>query len=72
MLEGLEVVRVCFGMYIGIIIDKGFYYLVWEIVDNFVDECMVGYVNFIKIIICKDGYIEIEDNGCGIFVVKYF
>ncbi|WP_429979899.1 hypothetical protein, partial [Mycoplasmopsis bovis] len=37
------------GMYIGTITDKGLHHLVWEIVDNSVDECMAGYANFIKI-----------------------
>ncbi|MCE6056770.1 type IIA DNA topoisomerase subunit B [Mycoplasmopsis agalactiae] len=71
VLEGLEAVRVRPGMYIGTITDKGLHHLVWEIVDNSVDECMAGYANFIKITICKDGYIEIEDNGRGIPVAKH-
>ncbi len=58
-------------MYIGTITDKGLHHLVWEIVDNSVDECMAGYANYIKITICKDGYIEIEDNGRGIPVAKH-
>ncbi|WP_429994756.1 ATP-binding protein, partial [Mycoplasmopsis bovis] len=71
VLEGLEAVRVRPGMYIGTITDKGLHHLVWEIVDNSVDECMAGYANYIKITICKDGYIEIEDNGRGIPVAKH-
>ncbi|WP_429996464.1 hypothetical protein [Mycoplasmopsis bovis] len=45
MLEGLEAVRVRPGMYMGSITDKGLHHLVWEIVDNSVDECMAGYAN---------------------------
>ncbi|WP_029513679.1 DNA topoisomerase subunit B [Mycoplasmopsis primatum] len=71
VLEGLEAVRVRPGMYIGTITDKGLHHLVWEIVDNSVDECMAGFANLIKITICKDGYIEVEDNGRGIPVAKH-
>lgn len=46
-MEGLEVVWKCFGMYIGFISGEGLYYLVWEIVDNFIDEVLVGFVKLI-------------------------
>ncbi|MBZ4203426.1 DNA topoisomerase subunit B [Mycoplasma tauri] len=71
VLEGLEAVRVRPGMYIGTITDKGLHHLVWEIVDNSVDECMAGFADSIKITICKDGYIEVQDNGRGIPVDKH-
>ncbi|WP_027120380.1 DNA topoisomerase (ATP-hydrolyzing) subunit B [Mycoplasmopsis lipofaciens] len=66
VLEGLEAVRVRPGMYIGTTGIKGLHHLIWEIVDNSVDECMAGYANKVEIIITKDGYIEVSDNGRGI------
>lgn len=71
VLEGLEAVRVRPGMYIGTVGLKGLHHLVWEIVDNSVDECMAGYADKIKMVITKDNYIEITDNGRGIPVAKH-
>lgn len=66
VLEGLDPVRVRPGMYIGSTGIKGLHHLVWEIVDNSVDECMAGFANEIKITLTKDGYVQVEDNGRGI------
>lgn len=55
-------------MYIGLILERGLYYLVWEIVDNSIDEVLVGYVSYIEVVIEKDNWIKVIDNGCGIFV----
>ncbi|WXL29155.1 DNA topoisomerase subunit B [Mycoplasmopsis felifaucium] len=71
VLEGLEAVRVRPGMYIGTTGIKGLHHLIWEIVDNSVDECMAGYANEIKIVITKEGYIDVSDNGRGIPVSKH-
>ncbi|MGY5139672.1 DNA topoisomerase (ATP-hydrolyzing) subunit B [Mycoplasmopsis gallinarum] len=66
VLEGLEAVRVRPGMYIGTTGIKGLHHLIWEIVDNSVDEAMAGYANKVEIEITKDNYIVISDNGRGI------
>ncbi|TQC54013.1 DNA topoisomerase (ATP-hydrolyzing) subunit B [Mycoplasmopsis mucosicanis] len=66
VLKGLEAVRVRPGMYIGSTGLRGLHHLIWEIVDNSVDECMAGYANFVSITLTRDGYVEIEDNGRGI------
>lgn len=66
VLEGLEAVRVRPGMYIGTTGIRGLHHLIWEIVDNSVDECMAGYATQVDIIIGKDGSIEVTDNGRGI------
>lgn len=71
VLEGLEVVCKCLGMYIGSIDIKGFYYLVWEVIDNFIDEYLVGYCNCIEMIIYKDNFIIVKDDGWGILVDMY-
>lgn len=65
-LEGLEPVRVRPGMYIGSTDSRGLHHLIWEIVDNSIDEAMAGYCNKIIIKILKDGSISIRDNGRGI------
>lgn len=59
-------------MYIGFIGECGFYYLVWEIVDNLIDEVLGGYVDEIIIEILKGEVICVIDNGCGILVDIYF
>lgn len=66
VLEGLEPVRVRPGMYIGTTGIKGLHHLIWEIVDNSVDECMAGYANKVEITIGEDETIEVADNGRGI------
>lgn len=66
ILEGLEAVRKRPGMYIGSTDRKGMHHLVWEIVDNSIDEIINGYGNYIKIILHKDGSITIADNGRGV------
>lgn len=55
-------------MYIGLMSVKGLYYFVWEIVDNSIDEVLVGYCDEINVIIEKDNSIIVKDNGCGILV----
>lgn len=66
VLKGLEAVRVRPGMYIGSTGLRGLHHLIWEIVDNSVDECMAGYADKVSIKLTADGYAEIEDNGRGI------
>ncbi|WP_373436012.1 DNA topoisomerase (ATP-hydrolyzing) subunit B [Metamycoplasma equirhinis] len=65
VLEGLEAVRKRPGMYIGSIGFRGLHHLIWEIVDNSVDEAMAGYASKIDIILHSDNVIEIVDNGRG-------
>ena len=66
ILEGLEAVRKRPGMYIGSTDKRGMHHLVWEIVDNGIDEVINGYGNYIKIILEKDGSVTIADNGRGV------
>ena len=66
ILEGLEAVRKRPGMYIGSTDKRGLHHLVWEIVDNSIDEIINGYGNYIKIVLHKDGSITIADNGRGV------
>ena len=66
ILEGLEAVRKRPGMYIGSTDKRGLHHLVWEIVDNSIDEVINGYGKKIKIILYKDGSISIEDEGRGV------
>ena len=66
ILEGLEAVRKRPGMYIGSTDKRGLHHLIWEIVDNGIDEIINGYGNYIKIVMHKDGSITIADNGRGV------
>ena len=66
ILEGLEAVRKRPGMYIGSTGSRGLHHLIWEIVDNSVDEAMAGYADKVTVKLLEDGGVEVIDNGRGI------
>jgi DNA gyrase subunit B len=71
ILEGLEAVRVRPGMYIGATDQRGLHHLIYEVVDNSIDEVMAGYADTVKVIIHADSSVIIEDNGRGIPVEEH-
>lgn len=71
VLKGLEPVRKRPGMYIGGTGFQGLHHLIWEVVDNSIDEAMGGYANLVTVILRKDNTVTISDNGRGIPVEKH-
>ncbi|HCT15124.1 DNA topoisomerase (ATP-hydrolyzing) subunit B [Corynebacterium nuruki] len=66
ILEGLEAVRKRPGMYIGSTGERGLHHLIWEVVDNSVDEAMAGFATHVEVTLKDDGSVEVQDNGRGI------
>src|SRR5437667_1178786 len=71
ILEGLEAVRVRPGMYIGSTDQRGLHHLIYEVVDNSVDEAMAGFADTVSVTLQADGAVTIEDNGRGIPVEEH-
>ena len=66
IMEGLEAVRMRPGMYIGSTGIKGLHHMLWEIVDNSVDEAANGFADTVKVTLHRDQSVTVEDNGRGI------
>ena len=71
VLEGLEAVRRRPSMYIGTTGPRGLHHLIWEVVDNSVDEAMAGYASKIKVTLLEDGGVEVVDDGRGIPIDRH-
>ena len=71
VLEGLEAVRKRPGMYIGSTGERGLHHLIWEVVDNAVDEAMAGFADQVTVRLLDDGGVEVTDNGRGIPVAMH-
>lgn len=71
VLEGLDPVRKRPGMYIGSTSATGLHHLIWEVVDNSIDEAMAGYADEVSVTLLKNGLVKVDDNGRGIPVEKH-